>query len=49
MSGWVIGAAGMALVSAGLVRAAEVPGFEFKSLLTIDSPLGDTDAVPHQW
>jgi hypothetical protein len=41
-----MGAAGVVLVSAGLVRAAEVPGFEFKSLFTIDSPLGDNEAVP---
>jgi hypothetical protein len=41
MLGWVIGAAGLALVSGGMARAAQ-PGYAYKSLFTTQQPFGDT-------
>src|SRR5262245_52855486 len=46
LSVWSIGAVGLALVGGvGLVRAA-VPGYDYKSLFTVDQPLGDTGVTP---
>jgi hypothetical protein len=41
MSEWVIGAAGLVLMSAGMARAAQ-PGYTYKSLFTTQQPFGDT-------
>ena len=45
LSGLVITAAGLALVTMGTARAAQ-PGYTYKSLFTLDQPLGDSGGTP---
>src|SRR4051794_33209822 len=45
MLGIAVTAAGLALTAAGSVRAAGL-GFAYKSLFTLDQPLGDSGATP---
>jgi hypothetical protein len=44
LSGWLIGAAGLALMTMGTARAAPPapPGYTYKSLFTTQQPFGDT-------